>query len=54
MISALRFVLPATLFTLDNKKLLILQEELINLDKGLGKNNNYNAYPSLLFQLLHT
>ena len=53
MILTSRFVLPATLFTLANKKLLILKAELINLGNDTGKNNNYNACSSLLFQLLH-
>ena len=54
MILTLRFVLLATLSTQANKKLLILPVELINLGNDTGKNNNYNACSSLLFQLLHT
>jgi len=39
MISASRFVLHATLFTQENKKLLIRPEELINLGNDTEKNN---------------
>jgi len=39
MISASRFVLHATLFTQENKKLLIRPAELINLGNDTEKNN---------------